>query len=113
MKIGVSERIDSRKSIRANRPAIRNGPSKLGNGMRGVGSFMVGFVLFGAPRFQSRGPRILILKGCGTPGLKIGAPQKPQTQPRQIQPPILGPLILASNTVRTKIIADPKNVSKN
>ena len=42
---------------------------------------------------SARGPKIHILKGFGASGRKIGAPQKRQTQPRQIQPPIFGPLI--------------------
>ena len=38
---------------------------------------MVGLRCFwGAPDFQSRGPKILILKGLGTSGRNIGAPQK-------------------------------------
>ena len=44
------------------------------------------------PDFQPRGPKLLVLKGLGTFGLKIGAPQKRQIQRRRIQPPILGPL---------------------
>ena len=50
---------------------------------------------FGAPRFSvQRSPKYLFLKGFGTSGRKIGAPQKRQSQPRRIQPPICGPLIL-------------------
>ena len=47
----------------------------------------------GSPDFQFRGPKILVLKGFGTSGRKIGAPQKRQIQPRRIQAAILGPLI--------------------
>ena len=38
-------------------------------------------------------PKYLFLKGFGTSGRKIGAPQKCQIPPRQIWPPICGPLI--------------------
>ena len=38
----------------------------------------------GRPDFQSRGPKILILKLFGICGRKIGAPQKRQIQPRRI-----------------------------
>ena len=48
------------------------------------------------PNLQSRGPKIPVLKGFRTSGLKIGAPQNRQIQPRQIQPPILGPLSLTT-----------------
>ena len=37
---------------------------------------------------------MLILKGFGTSGLKIGAPQKRQIRPRRIQPPIPDPLTM-------------------
>ena len=47
--------------------------------------------------FQSRGPQLFILKGLGSSGLKIGAPQKREIQPRRIQPPILGPLTFVIN----------------
>ena len=40
---------------------------------------------------------MLILKGLGTSGLKIGAPPKREIQPRQIQPPTLGTLMNASH----------------
>ena len=46
----------------------------------------------GRPDFQFRGPQILVLKGLGSSGWKIGAPQKRQIQPRRIQAPMLGPL---------------------
>ena len=39
---------------------------------------------WGRPNFQSRDPQIPFLKGFGTSGRKIGAPQKRQIQPRQI-----------------------------
>ena len=58
----------------------------------GVGSVVVELAFLGRPDFQSRGPKIVVLKGLGTSGRKIGAPQKRQIQPRRIQPPILGPL---------------------
>ena len=48
----------------------------------------------GRPDFQSRVPKNACFKGFGNSGLKIGAPQKRQIQPRRIQPPILGPLNL-------------------
>ena len=51
------------------------------------------FAFLGRPDFQSRGPKIHILKGFGAFGRKIGAPQKRENQPRRIQPPILGTLI--------------------
>ena len=50
------------------------------------------FAFLGRPDFQSRGPKLLILKGFGAFGRKIGAPQKRENQQRWIQPPILGPL---------------------
>ena len=51
----------------------------------------------GRPDVQSRGPQNTYFNGFwGTSGLKIGAPQKRENQPRRIQPPILGPLILVS-----------------
>ena len=58
----------------------------------GVDPSWLDLAFLGRPDFQSRGPKILILKGFGTSGRKFGAPQKRQIQPRQIQPPILGPL---------------------
>ena len=58
----------------------------------GVGPVVVDFRVSGGPDFQSRGSKILILKGFGASGRKIGAPQKRENQPRRIQPPILGPL---------------------
>ena len=53
---------------------------------------MVEFLFLGRPDFQPRGPKILILKGLGASGRKIGAPQKRESQTRRIQPPVLGPL---------------------
>ena len=47
----------------------------------------------GRPDFPSRGLKMLVLKGFGTSGRKIGEAQKRQIQPRRIQPPILGHLI--------------------
>ena len=47
---------------------------------------------WGAPIFGPEVPKYLFLKGFGTSGRKIGAPQKRQFQPRQIWPPICGPL---------------------
>ena len=44
---------------------------------------------WGHPDFQSRSPKILILKGLGASGLQIGVPQKRKIQPRRIQPPPL------------------------
>ena len=59
-----------------------------------VRSVMVGFGVFGAPRFSSpEVPKYLFLKGFGTSGRKMGAPQKRQIQPRRIWPPICGPQI--------------------
>ena len=49
---------------------------------------------WGAPVFSREVPKYLFLKSFGTSGRKIGAPQKRQIQPRRIQPPICGPLIL-------------------
>ena len=49
------------------------------------------FAFLGRPGFQSRGPKILILKGFGTSGRKIGAPENREIQPRRIEPPSLGP----------------------
>ena len=54
----------------------------------------------GRPDLQSRGPIILILKGFGASGLKIGAPRKRQIQPRRIQPPILGARSAGSKPTR-------------
>ena len=59
----------------------------------GVGSVVVEFGVFGARRFSIRRSPNLENKCFGPSGLKIGAPQKRQIQPRRIQPPILGPLI--------------------
>ena len=42
--------------------------------------------------FQPRAPKPFANKHFGTSGLKIGAPQKCQIQPRRIQPLLLGPL---------------------
>ena len=47
---------------------------------------------WGAPIFSPEVPKYLFLKGLGTSGQKIGAPQKRQIQPRRIWPPICGPL---------------------
>ena len=52
---------------------------------------------WGAPLFSPEVPKYLCLKGFGTSGRKIGAPQKRQIQPRRIWPPICGPL---SNSVK-------------
>ena len=50
------------------------------------------FAFFGAPRFSVQRSQ-LILKGFGASGRNIGAQQARENQPRQIRPPILGPLI--------------------
>ena len=50
------------------------------------------FAFLGRPGFQSRGLKILFLKGFRASGRKIGAPQNRENQPRRIQPPSLGPL---------------------
>ena len=55
-------------------------------------SLWLNLAVLGRPDLQSRGPKILVLKGFETSGWKIGAPPKRQIQPRRIQPPILGPL---------------------
>ena len=47
----------------------------------------------GAPIFSPEVPKYLFLKGLGTSGWKIKAPQKRQIQPQRIWPPICGPLI--------------------
>ena len=47
---------------------------------------------WGAPIFRPEVPKYLFLKGFGTSGRKIGAPQKRQIQPRRIWPPICGNL---------------------
>ena len=60
----------------------------------GLDPSWLNLAFLGRPDFQSRGPQMLVLKGFRTSGLKIGAPQKRQIQPRRIQPPILGPLKL-------------------
>ena len=39
------------------------------------------FVFLRRTDFQSRGPKLLVLKGSGTSGLKIGVPQKREIQP--------------------------------
>ena len=40
-----------------------------------VGSSWLNFAFWGCPDLQSRGPKILVLKGSGTSRWKIGAPQ--------------------------------------
>ena len=45
---------------------------------------------WGAPVFSPEVPKYLFLKGFGTSGRKIGAPQKRQIQPRRIWPPKFG-----------------------
>ena len=57
----------------------------------GLDPSWLNLAFLGRPNFQSRAPKILVLKGLGTFGRKIGVPQKRQIQ-RRIQPPILGPL---------------------
>ena len=47
----------------------------------------------GRPDFRSRGLKMNVLKGFGTSGRKNRGAQKRQILPRQIQHPILGPLI--------------------
>ena len=49
----------------------------------------------GRPDFQSRVPKTSVVKGFGTTGLKIGAPQNCEIQRGQIQTPILGPLSIS------------------
>ena len=64
------------------------------------------FAFWGRPDFQSRGPKMLISKGLGTSGLKIGAHQKHEIQPRRIQLPTLGPLsILIQGLGSTRLIS--------
>ena len=63
---------------------------------------------WGAPIFSPEVPKHLFWKGLGTSGRKIGAPQKRQIQPRQIWPPICGPLIY-----RCVLNCDPINSKKN
>ena len=53
--------------------------------------------LWGAPIFRPEVPKPFKNKYLGSSGLKIEAPQKREIQPRQIQLPILGPLILLPN----------------
>ena len=60
--------------------------------MGGLDPSSLAFVFLGRPNFQSRGLKILMLKGFGASGRKIGVPPKREIQPRRIQPPILGPL---------------------
>ena len=59
----------------------------------GLDPSWLNLAFLGRPDFQSRGPKTLVLKGFGTSGLKIGAPQKRQIQPPRIRPPILGPVL--------------------
>ena len=54
---------------------------------------------WGAPIFSPEVPTYQFLKGLGTSGRKIGAPQKRQIQPRRIWPPICGPLTYSSSGV--------------
>ena len=49
---------------------------------------------WGAPIFRPDAPKPFKNRYLGTSGLKIGAPQKRQILPRQIWPPICGPLII-------------------
>ena len=60
--------------------------------MGGLDPSWLNLAFLGRPDFQSRGPKMLVLKGLGTSGRKIGAPQKHQIQPRRVQPPTLGRL---------------------
>ena len=69
---------------------IKNENQRAENG--GLDPSWLNLAFLGRPDFESRGPKILVLKGFGASGWKIGAPQKRQIQPRRIQPPILGPL---------------------
>ena len=66
----------------------------------GVRSVMVEFGVFGAPRFSvQRSKNPLKIGIWGPLDLKIGAPQKRQMLPRQIWPPICGPLIFLAWTL--------------
>ena len=66
---------------------------RMGGWIRPIPSWLI-FALLGHPDFLSRGPKPFkrSIMVHGTSGLKIGAPQKRENQPRRIQPPILGPL---------------------
>ena len=68
----------------------------------GLDPLWLDFAFLGRPDAQSRGSKILILKGFGTSALKIRAP-KSETQPRQIQAPCSRPSeidVSAPNFVR-------------
>ena len=58
----------------------------------GLDPSWLNLAFLGRPDFPSRCPKTLKNRYFGTSGLKIGAPQKCQIQPRRIQPPIRGPL---------------------
>ena len=70
----------------------------------GVGSVVVEFGVVGAPRLSVQRSQNPLKQEFVTSGLKIGAPQKRQIQPRRIQPPILGPLKIGQNTLLKRCV---------
>ena len=58
----------------------------------GLDPLWLDFTFFGAPRFQSRGPKKIILKVLRTSEQKIEAPKKREIGTTTDPPPLLGPL---------------------